>query len=135
MLCLTLLPREETRLRARPQSATAAWPAAIDPQVIRDQDDMTWDDYAPIPGTTWNDPARVATVKTIKLAIVCADFPDYPFVMTRPKHSDLYGNPLIDPVKREDIPKFYLDFWTKPQEINKGHTICLLYTSPSPRDS
>ena len=71
-------------------------------------------------GTTWNDPTRVATVKTIKLAIVCADFPDYPFVMTRPKYSDLYGNPLIDPVKREDIPKFYLDFWTKPQDIREG---------------
>jgi len=123
VLCLTLLPRGESIVRARPQSAAAVWPAAIDPQVIRDQDDMTWDDYAPIPGTTWNDPTRVATVKTIKLAIVCADFPDYPFVMTRPKKSDLYGNPLIDPVKREDIPKFYLDFWTKPQEINKGHTI------------
>ena len=32
--------------------------APIDPQVIRDQDDMTWDDYRPIPNTTRADPAR-----------------------------------------------------------------------------
>ncbi|MGH7507684.1 MAG: hypothetical protein ACRELX_18675, partial [Longimicrobiales bacterium] len=28
-------------------------PAAIDPQQVQDQDDMTWDDYAPIPGHDW----------------------------------------------------------------------------------
>ena len=84
---------------------------------------MTWDDYTPIPGATWNDPTRVATVKTVRLAIVTADFPDFPFVMTMPKHSDLYGNPQVDPVKREEIPQFYLDFWTKPQASNHGHTI------------
>ena len=45
----------------------------------------------------------VATGKTIRLAIVTADFPNMPFVMTMPKGSDLYGNPRVDPVKREDI--------------------------------
>ena len=50
-------------------------------------------------------------------------FPDSPFVMTLPKKSDLYGNPQVDPVTREEIPKFYADFWTKPTEINRGHTI------------
>ena len=30
--------------------------------------------------------------------------------MTMPKHSDLYGNPQVDPVKREDVPQFYLGF-------------------------
>jgi len=108
----------------RQAAPPAGWPPpAIDPQIVRDQDDMTWDDYRPIPGTTWNDPARVATVKTIKLAIVCADFPDQPFVMTLPKHSDLYGNPQVDPVTREQIAQYYLDFWTKPQAVNHGHTV------------
>jgi M6 family metalloprotease-like protein len=102
---------------------TTPWPSPLDPQVVRDQDDMTWDDYKPIPGSTWNDPARVASVKTIRLAIVTADFPDFPFVMTMKKGSDLYGNPRVDPVTREEIPKFYADFWNKPQEINRGHTI------------
>lgn len=91
--------------------------------MVRDQDDMTWDDYKPVPGATWNDPSKVATVKTIRLALVFADFPDVDFVMTKPKGSDLYGNPQIDPVKREQIPQFYLDFYAKPGEFNKGHTI------------
>ncbi len=95
--------------------AQTAWPAPIDPQIVRDQDDMTWDDYKPIPGTTWNDPTRVATVKTIRLAIICADFPDQPFVMTLPKHSDIYGNPQVDPIKREDVVQYTQDFYTKPQ--------------------
>ena len=106
-------------------SQSTAFPplAPIDPQIVRDQDDMTWDDYVPIPGTTWNDPTRVASVKTIRLAIVTADFPDFPFVMTMKKGSDLYGNPRVDPVTREQIPQFYSDFWSKPQAINNGHTI------------
>src|SRR5262245_48412826 len=104
-------------------SPPAAWPPSIDPQIVRDQDDMTWDDYKPIPGATWNDPARVATVKTIRLAILCADFPDQPFVMTLPKHSDKYGNPQVDPIKREDVVEYTQNFYTKPQPVNHGHTI------------
>jgi M6 family metalloprotease-like protein len=100
------------------------WPSRpIDPQNVRDQENMTWEDYTPIPGATWNDPDRQASVRTIKLAIVCADFPDQPFVMTLPSHSDLYGNPQVDPVAREQVPRFYLDFWTKPQAVNHGHTV------------
>src|SRR5262245_37920745 len=98
-------------------------PAPIDPQVVRDQDDMTWDDYKPIPGTAWNDPAKVANVRTIRLAILCADFPDVPFVMTLPKHSDIYGNPQVDPIKREEVVPYTHDFYTKPQPVNHGHTI------------
>ena len=106
------------------QSQTAiALPPAIDPQIVRDQDDMTWADYKPIPGASWNDPSRVATEKTIRLAILCADFPDVPFVMTLPKHSDLYGNPQVDPIKREEVAKYTHDFYTKPQAVNNGHTI------------
>lgn len=107
-----------------PQSgAQTSWPPPIDPQVVRDQYDMTWDDYVPIPGTTWNDPTRVASVKTIRLAILAADFPDQPFLMTLPKQSDKYGNPRADPIKREEIVKYTQDFYTKPQAANNGHTI------------
>lgn len=114
---------DDAPMRAMPQTPAAARPPAIDPQVVRDQDDMTWDDYVPIPGAKWNDPSLVATSKTIRLAVVTADFPDFPFVMTMPKHSDLYGNPQVDPVRREEIPQFYADFFSKPQPSNHGHTI------------
>ena len=34
-------------------------PPPIDPQKVEDQDDMTWDDYHPIPGIDWADPSHV----------------------------------------------------------------------------
>jgi len=97
-------------------------PKPIDPQIIQDQDDMTWDDYHPIPGKNWADPSLVPERK-FKMALVAVDFPDQPFVITLPKKSDLFGNPQIDPIKREDVPKFYSDFWLRPSAINHGQTI------------
>src|SRR5262245_45569516 len=95
-------------LSAAPQTppADTSWPPVLDKQVVRDQYDMTWDDYKPIPGTSWNDPTKVASLKTIRLAILAADFPDQPFVMTLPKNSDKYGNPQVDPIKREDVVQY-----------------------------
>jgi M6 family metalloprotease-like protein len=84
---------------------------------------MTWADYTPIPGAEWASTNRQGSVKQIRVAIVTADFPDQPFVMTLPRHSDLYGNPQIDPVTRDVIPNFYADFYNKPLPVNRGHTI------------
>lgn len=97
-------------------------PKPIDPQIIQDQDDMTWEDYHPIPGKNWADPSLVPKRK-FKIALVAVDFPDQPFVITLPKKSDLFGNPQSDPVKREDVPKFYSEFWLHPSAINHGQTI------------
>ena len=106
-----------------PPGTGTSEPGPIDPQRIRDQDDMTWDDYTPIPGVSWNDLAKVGTKRTMRVAIVPADYADQPFVLTLPRGSDLFGNPRIDPVKRDQIPQFYADFYNKPQAINHGHTI------------
>ena len=97
-------------------------PPPIDPQVVQDQDDMTWDDYRAIPGKNWADPSLVPD-REFKMALVAVDFSDQPFVITQPKHSDLFGNPRIEPVAREDVPQFYADFWLKPSDINHGQTI------------
>ena len=45
-------------LARTPQTPPTSAPlvAPIDPQVVRDQDDMTWDDYKPIPGHDWDEP-------------------------------------------------------------------------------
>ena len=104
-------------------AADAGGPVAIDRQQVRDQDDMTWDDYTPIPGISWTDGSRTGSTRTMRVAIVTADYPDLPFVLTLKKQSDLFGNPHIDPVKRAQIPQFYADFYTKPQSVNHGHTI------------
>ena len=97
-------------------------PGPIDPQRVQDQDDMTWDDYTPIPGKNWADPSLVPE-REFRMALVAVDFPDQPFVMTLPEGSDLFGNPQIDPVNREEIPQFYTDFFLKPGEVNHGQTI------------
>lgn len=95
--------------------------APIDPQEVQDQDDMTWDDYKPIPGINWAD--SVKPEREFKMALVAVDFDDQPFVITQPKESDLFGNPRIDPIAREDVPQFYADFWLEPSEVNHGQTI------------
>lgn len=104
------------------QAKTIRLPDPIDPQVIQDQDKMTWDDYKPIPGRNWADPGLVPERK-FRMALVAVDFPDQPFVITLPRGSDLFGNPRIDPVSREDVPRFYSDFWLKPSAVNHGQTI------------
>ena len=97
-------------------------PEPIDPQIIQDQDDMTWKDYHPIPGKDWADPSLIPERK-FKIALVAVDFPDQPFVITLPEKSDIFGNPQAVPVKREDVPKFYSEFWLLPSAVNHGHTI------------
>ena len=84
---------------------------------------MTWADYKPIPGVNWAADTRAPSERTIKIAMVLFDFEDQPFVVTLPKHSDPFGNPQIDPIKREDVPKFYHDFWNKPQPLNYGRSV------------
>ena len=95
--------------------------AAIDPQRVQDQETMTWKDYRPIPGATWNDATRKG--ERISCRLVAVDFEDQPFVITLPKGSDLFGNPQVEPVKREAVAKFYAEFWGKPGALNYGHTI------------
>jgi hypothetical protein len=77
----------------------------IDPQRWQDQQDMTWSDYRPVPGANWADPARVPTQRLLRVAVVAVDFPDQPFVITRPRLSDPFGNPQIDPVPRQDVAR------------------------------
>src|SRR4249919_890563 len=103
-------------------AVSTAFPPAIDPQAWQDQDDMRWADYKPIPGINWGDPAK-APQRALKVALVAIDFEDQPFVITRPKHSDPFGNPQSDPVERGAVAKFYADFWGKPGPLNHGHTI------------
>jgi M6 family metalloprotease-like protein len=114
-LCLSLSACQGSRQAADP-------PKPIDPQRVQDQDLMTWEDYRPIPGHNWADPA-LKPERGFRLAVVAIDFPDQPFVITLPKGSDPFGNPQIDPIPREDVPQFYADFFMKPSEVNHGQTI------------
>lgn len=105
---------------AEPQQGAPFVP--IDPQRVQDQDAMTWQDYRPIPGTNWAD-NRVPGARVLRVALVAVDFPDQPFVITMPKQSDLFGNPQVEPVERDEVAQFYADFWGRPGPLNRGHTI------------
>jgi M6 family metalloprotease-like protein len=111
-----------TGTRTSQSGGTFASPAPIDPQKCQDQQDMTWADYHPIPGKDWADPSLVPQ-RRLRIALVAVDFDDQPFVITLPKKSDPFGNPQVDPVKREEVPQFYADFYNKPGPINHGRTI------------
>ena len=97
-------------------------PAPLDPQQVLDQDDMTWEDYAPIPGHDWADPA-LTPARSFRIALIAMDFADQPFVITLPRQSDPFGNPQVEPVAREAVPQFYADFFLTPGELNHGQTI------------
>jgi M6 family metalloprotease-like protein len=106
-----------------PAFQVAKTASPIDPQEVQDQQDMTWADYRPIPGVTWSDPSLTPTKKQFKVALLAVDFDDQPFVVTLPKHSDLFGNPQIDPISRDRVPQFYADFYNTPSAINHHQTI------------
>lgn len=107
---------------ARDQSSATPFPPPIDPQIVQDQDDMTWKDYRPIPGTNWSDRSRPVG-RALKVALIAIDFEDQPFVITQPKGSDPFGNPQVDPIPRADVARFYASFWGEPGPLNHGHTI------------
>jgi M6 family metalloprotease-like protein len=94
----------------------------LDPQVVQDQDDMTWDDYRPVPGFDWADPT-LTPERGFRIALVAIDFPDQPFVITMARGSDPFGNPQIEPIDRDQVPRFYADFFLKPSAVNHGRTI------------
>ncbi|MEO8077419.1 MAG: peptidase M6, partial [Acidobacteriota bacterium] len=97
-------------------------PAPIDQQRVQDQQDMTWSDYHPIPGASWADPLRPPE-RALRVALVAVDFEDQPFVITRPKQSDPFGNPQVEPIARADVAHFYADFLGRSGPLNHGHTI------------
>jgi M6 family metalloprotease-like protein len=98
-------------------------PAPIDLQRVKDQDDMRWSDYVPIPGVNWADPSLKPTRRQFRVALVAIDFDDQPFVITQPKQRELFGNPQIDAVPREKVAQFYADFFNAPSAVNHGQTI------------
>ncbi|MEU5880383.1 M6 family metalloprotease domain-containing protein [Spirillospora sp. NPDC047279] len=109
------------------QARTFAAPGApkpIDPQNYELPETMTWDDYKPIPGTSWADPAKAGSIKNFKGAVVLVDYPNQPFVVTQPKNSTIYGNPtVVSDVPNDQVAQFYQDFLNKPQALNNGHTL------------
>jgi len=118
-------PQTQPWQRSQPPLTLApGLPPPIDPQNYEQPDTMAWDDYRPIPGTSWADPTARGSVRTFKGALVLVDYPDQPFVITQPANSTVYGNPTtVHDVPRAQVPAFYRDFLNTPGGLNRGHTI------------
>ena len=101
-----------------------AVPEHIDPQTWQMAATMTWDQLKPNPAIDWNK-LDISKTKTddMKGLLVLVDFKDTKFIVTLPKGSDVYGNPVMDPIKQEDLAKFWNDFLNVPQELNHGLSI------------
>ncbi|UOE44936.1 hypothetical protein [Agromyces larvae] len=96
----------------------------IDPQNWVNMDDMTWDDYVPVPGTDWADDTEGST-RQFNGAIVLLDFENQPFLVTEEEGAHPFGDPssIANGLDREDVPQFYLDLLNTPNELNHGRTI------------
>src|SRR3954470_3763533 len=112
---------------AVPAPARAATPPLepLGAQNWKFQDSLTWNDYKPIPGQDYSDPAIQPSVKKWKVALVLTDFPDKDFTITKPAGSTVFGppSPEANSVARADVPAFYRDLLNKPQALNHFQTM------------
>jgi M6 family metalloprotease-like protein len=113
-------------------AAAGAQPAGhtppIQPLDVQDaeyQDDMTWDDYRPVPGTDWANPALEPTVEKWRVAVVLMDFADQPSNVTLPANSTLFGNPQPSAagIPEAQAAQFFEDFLNTPSLLNNFTTM------------
>lgn len=119
-------PQTQPWQREQPSARSFAHgtPRPIDPQNYELPDTMTWDDYKAVPDTSWADPSKKGSVNQFNGAVVLVDYANQPFVVTQPKNSTIFGNPVaVGDVPRDEVAKFYEDFLNKPQKLNHGHTL------------
>lgn len=107
------------------QIELAGFPPPIDAQNWQNPDHMTWADYRQPPNTNWADPSVQGSVRTFRGALVLLDYPNQAFVVTRPQHSTVFGNPSVEAhdIPRADVAQFYRNFLNQPGALNRGHTI------------
>ena len=96
----------------------------IDPANWKDPADMTWEEFSPPPNTDWSNPDLVPTIERWKVALVVVDFPNLEYSITKPKESNVFGNPVTtENVSRDEVPEFIRDFLNQPQPLNHGVTM------------
>src|SRR5262245_42421450 len=100
-------------------TAAAAPPAPLDPQNWSFQDNLTWADYKPIPGSDYSDASIQPTVKKWRVALILVDYDDRPFTITLPAGGSVFGTPtaMAHSIPRAQVPQFYADFLNKPSAL------------------
>ena len=100
-----------------------SFPEPVDTESWMLPEEMTWDDYNPVPGIDWNT-ADVEPERLLKGALVLVDFPDQEFILSQPEGSDLAGNPIeVGDIPYDEIGDFWVDFLNKPQPLNNYRTM------------
>ncbi|WHY87472.1 FixG Ig-like domain-containing protein [Neobacillus novalis] len=98
-------------------------PEHVDPQSWMLSDNMTANDYRPIPGINWLT-SDIKAEKPIRGALIVVDFPDQGFILSQPEGSDPAGNPRgVGSIPREEVPEFFKDYLTKPSALNNYQTM------------
>ncbi|MEH7526131.1 M6 family metalloprotease domain-containing protein, partial [Bacillus sp. JJ1503] len=97
-------------------------PDPVDPLSWVNPEDMTWNDYNPVPGIDWNT-ADIQPETELRGALILVDFPDQDFILTQPKGSEIAGNPQVDAIPREQLGQWWKDFLNTPSELNNYQTI------------
>ncbi|WP_226619556.1 M6 family metalloprotease domain-containing protein [Cytobacillus firmus] len=99
------------------------FPEPADGQSWKLPEDMTWEDYRPVPGIDWRT-ADIEPERVLRGALVIVDFPDREFILSQPEGSEVAGNPIgTGNISRDEIGQFWVDFLNKPQPLNNHRTI------------
>ncbi|MBG9657192.1 M6 family metalloprotease domain-containing protein [Cytobacillus firmus] len=99
------------------------FPEPADGQSWELPEDMTWEDYRPVPGIDWRT-ADIEPERVLRGALVIVDFPDREFILSQPEGSEVAGNPIgTGNIPRDEIGQFWVDFLNKPQPLNNHRTI------------
>jgi len=99
---------------------------AADPQVWKDQAEMTWDDYVPIRPEAWNSAATSqGSQDQYQTAVILLEFTDQPFLITQDPGTHPFGNPQSgwEPVAPEDVNQWFNEYYAVPNEYNGGQTL------------
>lgn len=100
-----------------------AFPSPIDSQSWTLPEDMTWEDYEPIPRIDWRN-SEVEPERVLKGALIVVDFQDRDFIISQEEGSMEAGNPVGNGnIPREDVGEYWVDFLNKPQPLNNYRTI------------
>ncbi|MDY0409293.1 M6 family metalloprotease domain-containing protein [Paracerasibacillus soli] len=122
MLVVVLLIAFSPTIFAAP-TGLDSFPDHVDTESWKLPEEMTWEDYNPIPGVDWNS-ATIEPERVLKGALVLVDFPDQEFILSQPEGSDLAGNPVnTGDIPYDELGDFWVDFLNKPQPLNNFRTM------------
>ena len=99
----------------------------IDAQNWLDMEDLTWDDYVPVPDEhpEFYDGSTPGSQSQYRTAVILVEFPDEPFLISQPPESHPFGNPQPgwQPVPRDQVNQWMHDYYAVPNQYNGFRTL------------